>query len=339
MRDILEGAITALLNSDKDRATELFHKYLVDRARQIHESYRQGDAFEMDESWDEEIKTESYFTAEDLNDLEGEDDLEGGDVADDADLAGDVADLDGGDDFAAGDFGADEAGEDEAGDELAGDLTGDDDLAGEDAPVEERLDDLEAQVQKMVDEFEELMAVYSDDEEGLDGEADLGGEDDLGAEDGAGDFGGEDDTLDDGDVDADASFDVDAPEDDMEDDKPMEDEEMDDFDDITESIIDELEKVSVTLDGRKELDGTALPAGETGSPVLSQKPLGDASPITTKSSKHNGFARETAPSVADMKKRRNTKTKGTDGQESVSKEGDASAELNKLKSEKGSSLF
>ena len=72
MRSNLEKAIVHLLNEENDKAESLFHKFIVDRARQIHESLRQGEDLVLEEGWDEEITTESFFTEDDLEGLEGD---------------------------------------------------------------------------------------------------------------------------------------------------------------------------------------------------------------------------------------------------------------------------
>ena len=58
-------------------------------------------------------------------------------------------------------------------------------------------------------------------------------------------------------------------------------------------------------------------------------------PVKMKSSEHKGYARETPPATKEMTKRRNTRTGATTGMEKVSKEGNKSAEINKLSSETG----
>ncbi len=83
-------------------------------------------------------------------------------------------------------------------------------------------------------------------------------------------------------------------------------------------------------------DGKEIAAGKSftqnnKSPALQKKPnvTQDGKPVQIKATEHSGFERETAPAVKDMKKRKNTKSKATDGQSGVSKEGDKSALINK----------
>ena len=309
MRSILEKAFVALLNEEHDAAEELFHKFMVERARQIHEANRAGDDSIINENWDEEITTESYFTEEDLADLEDDED----EVADDEFEAGEeTAD----DEFDAGEEVADD--EFDAGEEVADDEfeTGEDDLEGEPMEVEDRLDDLEDQIASIKQEFEAMMDNIGDDDT---------------------DFG-----MDDGELPSDEMGDDEFADDEFEAGEEAEDEELadnvvddmaddgdDDYDDVTESITSELEKVQVTLS-----DGHGIGKGETFSQVktaaIPQKGK-DArqggEPIKMKVTTHKGYARETAPTVADMKPRRNNVKKPIT--DKVPDKGDKSALVNK----------
>jgi hypothetical protein len=251
MRSILENAVIHHLNGDADKAAELFHEFVVARARQIHESMRNGKD-PMVENFDEETVSETYF---------GEDDL--AEVEDEAE----------GDNFAADDVAADLGMDDEAAEEPAGDLGdadlgADEDMGGE-VDFEERLEDLQAELERLTAEFEEAQG-----EDG-EGEADRGDSADF---------------------------------------VPGE-EEDDEFQGLGESVTSELETVTVSL----TQDGKEIGAGGTitqqKKSTLPQKGIAarqGGDPFTLKSSQHKGFERETAPSVADMKKRRNTMAKGKD---------------------------
>jgi hypothetical protein len=165
---------------------------------------------------------------------------------------------------------------------------------------------------------------------------DMSGEDDMSGD----DFGGDMDDMDDSEMGG-SEEDADHVQDDMDDteeEPAMEGEETDDYDDITESIIDELEKVTVSLDSDGKEIGTGSSFTQNKSAAIPQKSkearMGGA-PIKMKQDAHKGFERETAPSVDTLKPRRNN-VKTTDAALSkVSKEGDKSAELNKLSSENG----
>ena len=336
MRSILEKAFVALLNEEHDKAEEMFHKFIVERARQIHESNRAGDDYVLDENWNDEITTESYFTEEDLADLEGADGDEGSEGGDEfgadagaeggeGDLGAEGGDLDG--------LGGDEGGLDAEGGEP-------DDLGGEpEEGADERIDHLEDQVEKLVAEFEAMMDAIGDEgdvahdaEDSLDDGDDLGAEG-MGGEEGGDEFGGDD-------FGAGDEEDADAVSDDMngtEEEPAMEGADEDEFDDITESIIDELEKVQVSLDDGKEV-GAGKTIQQNRSSIGLQKSK-DArqggAPIKMKQSQHKGFERETAPSVETMKARRNNVKTADAALSKVSKEGNKSAEINKLSSENG----
>lgn len=63
MHSILEKALVALLNEDKERADKLFHDFVLERSRQIHESIRQGEDFVLDEAM-ENIAVEDMFSVD-----------------------------------------------------------------------------------------------------------------------------------------------------------------------------------------------------------------------------------------------------------------------------------
>lgn len=340
MRSILEKAFVALLNEEHDKAEELFHKFIVERARQIHESNRAGDDYVLDENWNDEITTESYFTEDDLSDLE-DGEGEGGEA--DADGA---ADMPGEDDLAGDDFGGQDDDGHEAGDEFGAEdsvddaegLEADGEIEGEVESTEEKLDNLSDQIEKLTAEFEAMMDAIGDGQD-LGGEDDLAGDDDFGGDDvggdqmdDAGDFGGE--------MHGDEE-DADAVEDDMDgtDEEPaMEGAESDEYDDITESIIDELEKVTVSLDsdGKEVGDGGSITQNKGASiPQKNKDARQGGAPIKMKQDAHKGFERETAPSVETLKPRRNNVKSSDAALSKVSKEGDKSAEINKLSSENG----
>lgn len=267
MRSILEQAIVHQLNGEGDKAQELFHQFVVARARQIHESMRNGED-PLSEGWDDEVRADTYFNEEDLASLEDDnvDDVPAGDVMADDEMADDDMDT-----------------------------AVDDDV---DAPVGELEDELDAheeedevtadRVSELEDQLADLVAAYEE----LTGKSI--GDDDA-----------------DADVDAD---DMDEPEleDDM-DEMPMADDEDgdDEFDGLGESVAHELEKVAVHLEDGKEV-GAGPRFAQQRKTALPQKKVGErqgGDPINLKSSRHSGFARETHPTVADMKTRRNTMKK------------------------------
>lgn len=269
MRSILEQAIVHQLNGEADKAQNLFHQFVVARARQIHESMRNGED-PLVEGWDEEVNADTYFTEEDLADLE-----DGG------------GEVDGEDDFGA---------EDDLADEDMDTVDMDDDLGAE-------LDAHEEEDQELADEVDELSAKLAELEAKF---AELSGEDD--------DMEGDDDFAP---MDDDTGVSNDMEDDFGGDEFDAEDE--DDFDRLGESVTSELEKVSVTMqDGDEVAAGGKITQNKT-SPIP-QKKIGErqgGKPVELKSSNHSGFERETAPTVADMKKRRNTMKKATEQQSSV----------------------
>lgn len=335
MRSILEKAFVALLNEEHDKAEEMFHKFIVERARQIHESNRAGEDFVLDENWEEEITTESYFTEEDLADLED---------GDGSEEAGEENPFAAADDAEGEEFGADAAGADDAAGDLGADLGADDadvaadDFGGDDMDAEAdagSIESLEDKIDELTAKFEAMMdAIGADDAEG-----DFDADADMQADDAEGDFG------------ADTEVDADSVEDDMDgadaqaDDAEQQDDDAeqfgeseegdDEFDDINESIIDELEKiqVSLTTDGVEIAAGKSFQQNKTSSiPQKSKEARQGGEPVKQKVTNHKHFNRETAPTVADMKARKNTLKKADSTQSKVSKEGDASAEINKIDS-------
>jgi len=347
MRSLLEKAIIHLLNGDTDRAESLFHKFMVERAREIHESLRQSDDVKLAEGWDTEIQEEEYF--DDLGDEEP-DDMGGGSPLSDidgeapmGDVAGDVG-ADVGDDM-GGDMG------DGMGDDMEGDLEGD--LAGDEVggheDIESKLDSIEATMDELSAEFDRLMAKLDIGGEelgdelgdvegelgGIEGEEDLGGEDDLGGD----EFGGGEAT-DLADQMEDDLSDEDQPEHEMAEDFDPASEEVDEDDemmeDITESVLAELDKVAVpamTGEGKEVGSGGKTMSPNTGD-SLPHHPASDrvnqAKPFLVKATgdAHNdSFERETPPSSKEVKRRRNNDA-GVKKLEKVPDKGDKSAKLN-----------
>lgn len=275
MRSILEQAIVHLLNEEQDKAEALFHKFMVERARQIHESLRQGEDPILDESWDE-------ITEADLDDLAETEEEEAEEVEAVADETAEAAD-----EVEAELTDAEEASEE----------------AGEDAPievaVEARLEDLEAQLEKLTAEFEAMMA---DEDEATSDEMDAAEED--------------------------AEM-ADAVADDMEikvteaEDEAVDE---DEFEDITESVLDDLETINVgNVDG-VGADGSKL-AGNHESPVA-KKAVAKGVEVDTEH-KHDDFDLEAAPASKEVKGARNAKKSVADAIAPVPAGGDKKAKLNK----------
>lgn len=319
MRMILEKALIALLNQEKDKADSLFHDFILERSRQIHESLRQGEDFVLDESMEDMMSIDEMFSDEDVTE----------DFADDEEVVADD-----GDDLAAHD--------DAEGDDLnADDVEGQDSIEGaddeeEELPLEDRVTDLEADLQRLSAEFDAMM----------DGDSDDLGDDDLEPVDEAV---VQISTTDTGEINVVASTDDEDQDDSFADDSfanddfstdaaPMGDDlgsddlSDDDFDDLSESIVDELERVTVaTGDGREQGNGKFKQNTQS---VLKNTPVDQRAfkgkPVQIKAEEKNGYDREQAPAVKKAAPRQNVKAASTDGRAQVKKEGDAAAILNKL---------
>lgn len=280
MRSILEQAVLHHLNGEDDRASELFHQFIVSRARKIHESMRNGDET-LTEGWEETV-SEEYFGGDDLSELEDNNTDDLGDDEESDDVSFDAPE-----------------GEEEATDALDGDLEGDEDEddgefdfdseGGEgDEVSSEEIDALRDQLEALTAEFKELKADMGDEDDAL--------EDDEFADDSV----------------APVEDDLDGAEAEMGD-----DEEDDDapFQAMGESITSELDKVDVSLKADGKEIGTGAAFAQQRKSALPQK-KGDArqggKPVKIDSKDHKHFNRETAPSVTGMKARRNTMNKSSD---------------------------
>lgn len=303
----MELVLEYLINKNEDKATELLHQIFVEKAREIHESLMNEDEFGVGDDLDAlegeegEMAFEEYFGDEEV---EGEDtESEDGEEGEGADASADAI----ADDIEAGE----DAGEDVEGAEAV-------DLTDLEAKIEDVKADLEAK-------FAELQAKL----EGADTD-DAEDDEDADTEEGADCEDGNCDTEE-GEEDADEaneSASIYNEEDVFE--------ELDallgeDFDDLTESALDNLEKVSTSNNDGAEVGKGGKVAQNTSSPVVSRpakERAGKATPIQTKGSQHSGYDRESAPAVKDAKKATNTRGKSTEGTSKVSKKGDESAVLN-----------
>jgi hypothetical protein len=286
MRSILEQAVIHHLSGDAEQAQELFHQFIVTRARQVHESMRNGED-PLAEGWDDQVNSEEYFNESDLDELEDleDDNVDGDEFGADADLDTDMD----------GEAAAEELGDElDLGDEGEEAFGGEDDM-GDEAPaeteeLEARLEDLEAELERLVAQF--------DDEQGFEGEeeADMAGEieddmagDDLGGDEMAGDEEG---------------FEADE-------DKP--------FEGLGEGDQASLEAVSATVADATEVGTGGKVAGndKSGLPQKNAAARQGGEPVRLKSSTHKGFEREAAPAVGSMKARKNNVAKGDSNQSSV----------------------
>lgn len=290
MRSILEKAIVHLLNENEDKAAELFHKFTVERSRQIHESLRQGADPILEEGWDE--MSEHYFTEEDLEGVEDHEE----ETADEAD------------------HDAEEHMEEpaEEGEESHDDMSDEDkedheeeheeESHEEHMEIEDRLEKLEDDLAKMTAEFEKMNADEQAEDEDMDAQEEMADkiEDDMG----------------------------DSVEECM--DETMEESEDEEYSDISESIVNELEKISLTLADGKFLDGSSVDNEDKAAPMFGKKAeTSDAKPSPTKQTSNDSFDREAAPQAKPAMKKSRARAKATDGMEKLNKEGDKAALLNK----------
>lgn len=291
MRSILEKALIALLNEEKDKADALFHDFILERSRQIHESLRQGEDFVLDESWEQELSIDEMFSEADLADEEPVE-AEGEAAAEETTDAEEVP-AEGGEEVVAADD-AEEA------------------TAEEDRPIEDRVEDLEAELQRLAAEFDAALS---------------GDETEMGDEVAA-------------DADSEVAGEVPAelPVADAVDSEEGDDEQ---FESLGEGVVDTLEPVNVKhAEGMTTGDTQKVDtAARVKNVPVDKRQAGE--PVKIKSDEHSGYDRETAPKSAVMPKRRNTMTHGDDSMEGVKKEGDKSALLNTLGDDKSAqhSLF
>lgn len=341
MKALLERAIVHLLNGDEDKAAALFHKFMVERARQIHESLRQdGSSDELEENWDSEIKEEEYFGDEDLGN-------EPEDTA--GDFGGDGTDVEAVGDDVGGEFGGeDEFGGEEPVDDVEDDLTDVDDTldaeTGEEAGLEDKIDDLTGKIDELTAEFDRVMAEFHDDDfESGEGEVDdVEGGDEFAPTDVEG---GDEIEGDDVDTTEDSADLANRMDDDMADtdvDEPVHESEDDDLTDITESVLAELDKIAAPGNtehkgvGQSGVKNTITNANGT-SPIPHHNVMDrmKGEPVMTKGPTHKGYAREASPTVAGadnlVKNVRpgNRRKTSTDTTHTVDAKGDASALLHK----------
>jgi hypothetical protein len=276
MRPMIDKFVAALLNEERDTASELLRQYIIAKAQDIHENLRQGEHPVLAEDVNEDISSEHYFTDDDLS---SEDDTTDG-AADDLSTEMGSDDVEG------------------SSDEESADVGGEEEASAEES-ADERIDDLEQQLDDLTAEFERMMAEID------------------------GDSAGDDEAMG---TDSEVTTDVDgnAEEEEMAESVDLGHE--DDFSDISEAIIDELEKIkTVNTDGR-EAGNKTITQNNKSLPFVRDTA---AHPIKTKNVTHKGFERETAPGNDRLPKGINTLDKAAARNKPVSKEGDASAELNK----------
>ena len=198
-RNKFEEMLERLVNEDREGAEELFHEIVVEKSRDIYEALLSEEEDEEEDKEVDEAADEEVDESEEELDESSDDDL---DESDDEDLdESDDEDLDEGF-FGEGDptddmlgdieMPGDEMGMD-AGDEMgAGDDMGMDMDDAEGGEIEDRVMDLEDELEALKAEFETLMGDESSEDDG-DMDMDMDGEEgeDDGDEEGEMDFGGD----------------------------------------------------------------------------------------------------------------------------------------------------
>lgn len=311
----LEQVLEYLIAGKQDKAKELLHQVFIEKARKIHEDIMSHD--DMDEDRAIGGDDEDDWT----RDIMGKHDRHLSNLSDEIDAEETMAE--------------DEDTEIEDDDTV--DMHDDDEVETDDDEDEVDLDDDDE-----VDDDEEI-----DSEDEVDDEVDTehsgmeGVEDSIGdLEDALAELKAEFERLESGeDVDDEVS-DEDTVKSDEEESDEESDEDMDeswleeDWDDLAEAI--ELEKVKVPASGEVGSGKFSSDVGEKAkSPTAtSQTQRMGAKPVTVDSKKHNGFNRESAPTSKELGITNRRKTADT-GMSKVSKEGNASAALNKTVSEFG----
>ena len=174
-KSVLEQVLEHLLAEDEAKAKELLHGFMVEKSRDIYESLLDEDALE--EAIEEEVASdeEAVEEAEESEEEAVEEAEESEEEAVEETVAGSPSE-----DFydeVEANVGADESGVNEEEDEMDMEPEMDMDDESEDKgeeEVEDRVDDLEAQLDELKAEFEKLMADDEDgDDEVADAEADL----------------------------------------------------------------------------------------------------------------------------------------------------------------------
>jgi hypothetical protein len=164
-RSKFEQMLEYLISDEQDKAKELFHQLVVEKSREIYEEilaedFNEAKESEEDEEDEEEVDEGMQVTFTETDDEEPEDDMGGMD---------DMGAM--GDDEIGGDATDDFMGDIEAGDEEGDDMEGEGDIEDRVVDLEDALDDLKAEFEKMMsgEEGEE-----AGDEEGEEADDEMG---------------------------------------------------------------------------------------------------------------------------------------------------------------------
>jgi hypothetical protein len=316
----LEKVLELLINENEKEASALLHEWFVEKAREIHNQLIEEEDSVLEDEAGDEMAAETFY--EEGEDEEGEDmDMDDAEMEVDADL---------------------------------GDEEGPEDMEGEE-PVEldDRMDDLEAELAELKAEFEKLMGDEEGDDMGGDMDADMGDDMDADMGDDMGDdmdadmpeeepkesmgFGegvyeseDEDEDLEeakDEDEDLDESFDLDE----------------DEFADLEESAMSMLQSVKNQNSEAEVAAGKKVTVQKT-SPLPSHptdKRVEGGKPVQRKSTEYSGYNMETPPAVKQgtgAKSPSNVMKKSKDALHSAPKAGAGSALLNKVEGGEGNKV-
>lgn len=158
-----EEMLERLINEDQSGAEELFHEIVVEKSREIYENILAEDADEeVDETTDEEVDESDDEEVEEASDDELDEDFN----LDEFEVEADDDEMD-------MDMGGDET------DDMLGDIEGDDEMDMDDEgdeDIEDRVVDLEDALDELKAEFEKMAGGDMGDEEGEEDEMDMGDE-------------------------------------------------------------------------------------------------------------------------------------------------------------------
>jgi hypothetical protein len=300
----LSKVLDLLIAEDREEASNLLHEWFVGKSKSILEDLMQEDDSALDgiESDKNEIESEEYY---------GDADLEEGDDDDtDFDMVGAETDLDG----EEGDVDAD----------ASADL--DDEMEVEEVPVEDKVDDLEAQLAELKAEFDKLMGV-----EEVEHGTDIDGDGDVEGVDGD-DFGDDldiEETVAPGVPGKKTTF-VQKSGINKDGNKSIRESDDEDFEDLEESF--ELTKVSDPdmSEGSEAGNGKKQTVSKE-SPIPQRKTedrVGGAV-VEIKGKTHKGYEREASPGVNTKPILKNQVSNAKQDLTDVKPEGDKSALLNK----------
>jgi len=158
-----EEMLEKLVNEDRAGAEELFHEIVVEKSREIYENLLEADLEdeEVDEATDEEVDESDEEEVDEATDEEVDEASDDEETNEDFDLGEfevEPAEADAGDDFVDDVMnGGDEGDEGDEGDDM-------EDGDAEDGDIEDRLVDLESELDKLRAEFEAEMGDGGDDE-------------------------------------------------------------------------------------------------------------------------------------------------------------------------------